>query len=67
MPRTFGGITSMFEAFRDAEGVIKTAKTFGNVIHLLILSAEGNKLVIDLIPPPELHLLLGAFNTLYSG
>ena len=43
------------------------AKHYGNVIHMPILSGEPDTLVIDLLPPPELHLLLGVVNTLFKG
>ena len=56
----------MFEAWSEASGNNKDAKNHGNVVHLPILSVKADTLIIDLIPPPELHLLLGAVNTLFS-
>ena len=44
-----------------------SVKTFGNVIHEPLVGAKDNDLVIDILPPPELHLLLGVVNTLFSG
>ena len=57
----------MFEAWHNTSGDPSTAKFFGNVIHAPMLSALPNTLVIDLVPPPELHLMLGGVNTMYSG
>ena len=44
------------------------AKNFGNVIHPTMLNddEEDNTPVILLIPPPELHLMTGPVNTMFS-
>ena len=46
---------------------MKNAKNFGNIIHLPILKGDDNDRVIDILPPPELHLLLGPVNTLFKA
>ena len=67
VPRTFGNLKSTFQIWIDAGGDMVNAKIYGNVIHPSVLSTKSDSLVIDLVPPPELHLLLGAVNTMYSG
>ena len=54
-----------FEAHADR----KEAKKYGNVIHPPIISdnLDDNTPVITILPPPELHLLIGPVNTLYDG
>ena len=54
-----------FEAHADR----KEAKKYGNVIHPPIISdnLDDNTPVIAILPPPELHLLIGPVNTLYDG
>ena len=44
------------------------AKNYGNVIHPPMLDNNDDEtLVITIIPPPELHLMLGPENTMYNG
>ena len=66
-PRSLEGLQQAFTAFVNSGGNRQQAKHFGNVIHMPILSGEPHTLVIDLLPPPELHLLLGGVNTLFKG
>ena len=40
----------------------KNAQKFANCIHPPLLSVQGDPEVLDVIPPPELHLLMGAVN-----
>lgn len=64
--RTLGSITAMFWKWREeTDGNPRQAKHFDNVVHLPILKGKPTDLVIDLLPPPELHLLLGPVNTHY--
>ena len=53
-----------FQSRRDK----KDAKNYGNVIHPPILSDDDSKNtpVISILPPPELHLLMGPMNKLYK-
>ena len=46
---------------------MKTAKHFGDCVHLPIVNASPNVLILDIIPPPELHLLLGTANILFNA
>lgn len=67
-PRTLESLTSAFwNWYQVGNGDIKQAKNFGNVVHLPILKGNPNDRVIDVLPPPELHLLLGPFNTIFKA
>ena len=66
-PRTFGNLKKQLFAWTLAGGNASSAKYFGNVVHMSLITADDDDHVIDLLPPPELHLLLGAVNTMYSG
>ncbi|XP_047125706.1 uncharacterized protein LOC124807639 isoform X1 [Hydra vulgaris] len=64
--RTFGSLKQSFHAFSAAGSNTKNAKKFRNLVHESVLSLEDSALVIDLIPPMELHLLLGVVNHLFK-
>ena len=66
-PRTIESLKKLLRDWEEAGAVHSDAKTFGNVIHEPLVGAKDNDLVIDILPPPELHLLLGVVNTLFSG
>lgn len=63
--RTINDCRAKCEKWRSEGGLRKSAKLFDNCIHPPLFNAEENKRIIDIIPPPELHLLLGAVNTLF--
>ena len=66
--RTFDDLTSKFWSFYNAGGIAKTAKEHGNVVHPSIIKGDvDNAYVIDIIPPPELHLLTGIFRTIFNS
>ena len=66
--RTLKSLETNFWNFFDDGREKKKAKQFDNVIHPSIVNHE-NKMtpVLNLVPPPELHLLVGTMNTLYKG
>nr|XP_047129266.1 uncharacterized protein LOC124809287 isoform X1 [Hydra vulgaris] len=64
--RTFGSLKSSCQAFDAAGRDMKKAKEFGNVVHPPLLALDDEQLVLDLIPPMELHLLLGVVNHLFK-
>ena len=64
--RTLGSLRESFQAFRQSGGVLAKAKLTSNVVHNPIISGPNDKLILDIIPPPELHLLLGVVNLLYK-
>ena len=65
--RTLGSLNDAFWRWYDETDQDKSkAKHFGNVIHCPILRGESSERVIDLLPPPELHLLIGPFNKMFK-
>ena len=66
--RTFQGLQDHFWNYVDAGREKKQAKLFDNVIHPSIVKPNDlEKSVLDVIPPPELHLFLGPVNTIYNA
>ena len=69
--RTIASLNSLFWDYFQANTDKKEAKNYGNVIHPPIISIsdnfDDNTPVIEVLPPPELHLLIGPVNTLYDG
>ena len=65
--RTTSNLKRQLEAWTLAGGNPSSAKYFGNVVHMSLISADDDAHVIDFLPPPELHLLIGGVNTTYSG
>ena len=65
--RTFGNISELFWSWYDAGGDKSMAKHFGNVVHLPIMTCEPQTRILDVFPPPELHLLIGPVTLLYKG
>ena len=66
--RTIGSLLSLFFDFFESKKDKKEAKHFGNVIHPPMLSDDvySNTPVISIIPPRELHLLIGPVNKLFD-
>ena len=62
VPRTLGSIKRHVEAFRKAGSKISKAKDHKNCVNMPLLSGNDTDLTIDLVPLPELHLLLGISN-----
>lgn len=44
----------------------KKAKLFKNCIHPPIYASENSQEILDIFPPPELHLLIGGVNKLFD-
>ena len=64
--RTLGSLRNLYQGFRQSGCDIKKARAFGNVVHEPIISGKTDSLVLELIPPMELHLLLGVVNHIYK-
>ena len=65
--RTFKSLMNLFFDFFEADCDKKSAKNYGNVIHSPMISDDlDDTPVIEIIPPPELHLLTGPVNKMYS-
>ena len=66
--RTFSSLIDLFYDFKDANVSKDDAAKYGNVIHLPVIEAlDKDRLVFEIVPPPELHLLLGPTNKMYSS
>ena len=63
--RTFGSLRQNFEAFKSSKSSL--ASDFFNCHEKPILPHEDDTEVLNVIPPPELHLMLGAVNHLFQG
>ena len=64
--RTVGSLNKLYQEFRDAFAPKSDAKHYGNVINRPLIDGNPEIPVIHMIPPPELHLLLGPVNHIYD-
>ena len=65
--RTFDSLSQKYWNYRLANTTKDKAKDFGNAIHPSIIDCNDYKVpIIQLVPPPELHLLLGPTNHMYD-
>lgn len=62
--RTVGNILANYENWCKAGSNIKNAKNFKNCIHPPAVGTDNEQRIIDIVTPPELHLMLGAVNTI---
>ena len=53
--------------WRDAGSKKGDAKMFKNCINRPVFTYDEDKTFLEIIPPPELHLMLGVLNTLYNN
>lgn len=66
--RTLANLNENFWGWLDDGRKLVKAKHFDNVVHPPLLKhADHTTPILQLIPPPELHLLLGPTNTIYRG
>ena len=65
--RTFEGIKKEHQEIIAHGNDVKKAKQFGNVIRSPLLNFPDESLILDAIPPMEIHLLLGVVNHLYKN
>ena len=65
--RTLGSIRQLFGEWHGSDAKVPEAKNFGNVIHLPIPKQADNTKVLDLIPPLELHILIGPVTTIFDA
>ena len=65
--RTFVTLKNKFWEFHDDGRKMSRAKEFENVIHPSIIKPIDQSLpVLMVVPPPELHLMTGPFNTIFE-
>ena len=60
--RTFGSLAELHAQFAANGSKLKEMQKFKNVIHPSPLKGELGCSVLSTVPPPELHLLMGAVN-----
>ena len=64
--RTFGLLRQRLAEFLAAGGRLKDAKNFYNVVRECLLIFGDSVLVLFVLPPPPLHLRLGATNIIMA-
>ena len=64
---TLGKIRRNVTAFRDAGMPLRKAQLYENCVQMPLLEGPDSALVLDLIPPPELHLMLGVVNKIFDS
>lgn len=64
--RTFGRIRKLSSDYSSAGCPLRRAAEFMNCIHPPLIDADDSELVLNIIPPPELHLMLGISNKLFD-
>jgi hypothetical protein len=65
--RSIGKLRENYKAFEAGGSKLNTAKQYDNSIHPPLIDGEDTTLVLDVIPPMELHLLLGIVNHLFKN
>lgn len=64
--RTIGSIVDYYSEWCDAGESTKKAKNYCNCIYEPLFTGDDNTVILDVIPPPELHLMLGVVNTIFD-
>ena len=65
--RTLGGIINQVENFNKEGGNLDRSKNFMNCIKKPLLYGPNDMEILDIIPPPELHLMLGIINKIFDS
>lgn len=65
--RTIGNCKSYYDAWVKNGSKKKDAKNYQCCINPPIFSGDDSKKILDIIPPPELHLMLGVVNTMVDN
>ena len=60
--QTFSGIIKYAEAYKKAGSNPKKIKDFKNVIDLPLIKVDRDQTVLEAVPLPELHCIMGAIN-----
>lgn len=64
--RTVGELKSSLERYQDSGSNPRNMKEFDNVIYPCLLDEDDEKSILEIIPPPELHILMKIVTTLVS-
>ena len=62
--RTLGRIRELAKAYKNAGPKAKASEYF-NAIHEPLFAGEDSETLLEVIPPPELHLMLGTVGKLF--
>lgn len=66
--RSIFNITEKLQYWQKNGSNLSNAKLYGNCVNEpIITNCDVNQSIIEIIPPPELHLLLGSVNTIYNS
>ena len=65
--RTLGRVADQYWMWQAAGAVPSSAKHYENCVHTGLVKGDRESLIIDIYPPPELHLMLGVVNHLYKA
>ena len=60
--RTLGELKTLSEKFARAKGKEKKASNFKNCVNAPLLLGQDSDTVLSLVPPPQLHIMLGICN-----
>ena len=64
--RTLGRIRDLARAYKDAGSPKNKASQYFNCIHEPLFDGDDSETLLEIIPPPELHLMLGTVGHLFS-
>lgn len=64
--RSIENTLTNYNEWRAAGASRKEAKKYYNCINPPLFTFKEDRLFLDIIPPPELHLMLGVVNTIFS-
>lgn len=64
--RTIGNIKENFQNWKSSGLSLTRAKMFKNCVNMPLLDFDDDSKILTVLPPPELHLMLGAFNHLFK-
>lgn len=64
--RTIGNITDNYLLWLKSGGKSDTGKNYYNCVQRPVFTGDDDKLILDIIPPPELHLMIGVVNSIYN-
>ena len=64
--RTLRTISESFWSWHREGADPKLARNYSNCVHLLIIKDDDENAIVNFIPPPELHLMMGAVNSIYD-
>lgn len=64
--RSISNIKANYTSYSAAGSNPKKAKDFDSCINMPVFHEITDKRILDLLPPPELHLMLGAVNSIIS-